>query len=48
MLNENNFLRKFCWMAWKALSNDDVGVARGTVFQKIGPVGAGFKTGNFR
>ena len=30
----------------KGLSNDDVGVARGTVFQEIRP-GAGFKTGNF-
>ena len=28
------------------LSNDDVGVARGTVFQNMRP-GAGFKTGNF-
>ena len=27
-------------------SNDDVGVARGTVFQKLQP-GAGFKTGDF-
>ena len=28
------------------LSNDDVGVARGTAFQEIRP-GAGFKTGDF-
>ena len=30
----------------KGLPNDDVGVARGTVFQQIRP-GAGFKTGDF-
>ena len=30
----------------KGLSNDGVGVARGTVFQKI-ITGAGFKTGDF-
>ena len=30
----------------KGLSNDDVGVARGTVFQEVRP-GAGFKTGGF-
>ena len=30
----------------EGLSNDDVGVARGTVFQEIRP-GAGFKTGDF-
>ena len=28
------------------LSNDDFGVARGTLFQEIWP-GAGFKTGDF-
>ena len=32
--------------AKEGLSNDDVGVARGTVFQAIRP-GAGFKTGDF-
>ena len=33
----------------KGLSNDDIGVARGTVFQEIGPgaLPAGFKTGDF-
>ena len=30
----------------QGLSNDDVGVARGNVFQGIQP-GAGFKTGDF-
>ena len=30
----------------EGLSNDDVGVARGIVFQEIRP-GAGFKTGDF-
>ena len=30
----------------KGLSNDDVGVARGTVFEEIRP-GTGFKTGDF-
>ena len=40
-------------MLWKhflvcsRLSNDDVGVGRGTVFQEIRP-GVGFKTGKFR
>ena len=32
--------------AKKGLSNDDVEVARGTVFQEVRP-GAGFKTGEF-
>ena len=32
--------------AKKGLSNDDVGVARGTLFREIWP-GAGFKTGDF-
>ena len=32
--------------AKKGLSNDDVGVARGSVFQALRP-GAGFKTGDF-
>ena len=34
------------FLVCKGLSGDDVGVARGTVFQKIRP-GAGFKTGDF-
>ena len=33
-------------LACKGLSNDDVGVAMGTVFQEIRP-GAGSKTGDF-
>ena len=32
-----------CFLLSKGLLNDDVGVARGTVFQEIRP-GAGFKT----
>ena len=32
--------------AMEGLSNNDVGVARGTVFQEVRP-GAGFKTGDF-
>ena len=32
--------------AKKGLSNDDVGVARGTVFQETRPGAAGFKTGD--
>ena len=34
------------FLVCKGLSNDDVGVARGTIFQEIRP-GAGFKTGDF-
>ena len=34
------------FLVGKGLSNDDVGEARGTVFQKIRP-GAGFETGDF-
>ena len=34
------------FLVCKGLSNDDVGRARGTVFQDIQP-GAGFKTGDF-
>ena len=34
------------FLVCKGLSNDDVGVARGTVFQEIRPI-AGFKTGGF-
>ena len=33
------------FLACKGPSNDDVGVARGTVFQEIRP-GVGFKTGD--
>ena len=41
--NSNTF---FCF--FKGLSNDDVGVARGTAFQKLRPgAGAGFETGDF-
>ena len=43
-------LRKMClrfyFLIFKGLSNDDVRVARGTVFQEIRP-GAGFKTADF-
>ena len=41
---EKNILKHF--HACKGLSNDDVGAARGTVFQEIRP-GADFKTGDF-
>ena len=34
------------YLVCKGLLNDDVGVARGTMFQEIRP-GAGFKTGDF-
>ena len=34
------------FFACKGLSNDDVGAARGTVFQEIRP-GVGFETGDF-
>ena len=34
------------FLVYGGLSNDDVGVARGTLFQEIRP-GAGFKTGDF-
>ena len=34
------------FLVCKGLSNDDVGVARGAVFQNIWP-GGGFKTGHF-
>ena len=34
------------FLSCQGLSNDDVGVARGTVFQEIRP-GVGFKTGDF-
>ena len=36
-----------CFLVCKGLSNDDVEVARGTVFQEIWP-GAGFKNQRFR
>ena len=35
-----------CLLVCEGLSNDDVGVARGTVFQEM-RAGAGFKTGDF-
>ena len=41
---KKNILKHF--LVCIGLSNDDVGVARGTVFQEIRP-GAGFKTGDF-
>ena len=41
---EKSILKHF--HACKGLSNDDIGAARGTVFQEIRP-GAGFKTGHF-
>ena len=41
---EKNILKHF--LVCKGLSNDDVGVARGIVFQEIRP-GAGCKTGDF-
>ena len=41
---ENMFKRLSCFC--KRLSNDDVGVARGTMFHEIRP-GAGFETGDF-
>ena len=44
LLDEENIFMYF--LDCKGLSNDDVGVARGTVFQEIRP-GAGFKTGDF-
>ena len=34
------------FLGCKGLSNDDIEVARGTVFQEIRP-GVGFKTGGF-
>ena len=36
-----------CSIREKILSNDDVGVARGAVYQEIRPPEAGFKTGDF-
>ena len=41
---EKSILKQF--HVCKGLSNDDVGAARGTIFQEIRP-GAGFKTGDF-
>ena len=44
---EKNILKHFhACKGLSNLSNDDVGAARGTVFQEIRP-GAGFKTGDF-
>ena len=34
------------FFVWKGISNDNVGVARGAVFQEVRP-GSGFKTGDF-
>ena len=42
--NEKSILKLF--RVCKGLSNDDVGAARGAVFQEIRP-GAGFRTGDF-
>ena len=44
MLGKKN-LHVFSCLQTKALSNDDVGVERGTVFQELRP-GAGFKAGD--
>ena len=41
-----NVSSKNFMLAKKGLSNDDVRLARGTVFQETRP-GAGFKTGDF-
>ena len=41
-----NNISSLVFLSCKALSNDDVWVARGTVFQEIRP-GAGFKTADF-
>ena len=35
-----------CFLVGKGLSNDDVGVARGAIFQELRPE-SGFKTGDF-
>ena len=44
MLYEKNVFA--CFLVGKIRSNEDVGAARGSVFQELRP-GAGFKTGDF-
>ena len=44
MLRKKKLL--ICFLACERLSNDDVGVARGTAFSE-GTAGAGFKGGDF-
>ena len=38
--------KNVCFLLCKGLSNDDVGVARGTVLQEVRP-GIGFESGDF-